>query len=701
MRIKIYSIVLFIGVVVTNVVHAQTNLDGNQQNNIEQNIENITENSANQDIDYTTILEQYNFYKEHPINLNSKDIESLRELNFVSDVQLNSLLKHINKNEPLLNIYELQSIENWDLSTIKKLLPFVYVSSYDEINKLSISQILKSGESSLDLRTQRVLENQVGFNAISDSVRSASPNKYYLGNPYKHFLRYRFNSNNKIQFGLTAEKDAGEEFFKGSQKNGFDYYSAYFFAKNIGKVKALAIGDYRAEFGQGLTFWTDLAFSKSVDLLVYKRNAKGIRAYNSLNENQYLRGAAATISFTKNIDASIFFSRKKRDATVSIDTSEAATDEGFSNFLLSGLHRTPAEIAKKNTVTETLFGSNVQYRKKTFTLGATAVSTKFDVNQAIPNNLYRAFDLTGNQNYNVGIDYNLVVRNINFFGEGSQSANGGRAIISGALASLDPRLNFLVLYRNYERNYQGIYVRAIGETVGAQNEKGILMGLQYKPLYNLTISAYYDKFIFPWVRYKIDLPNITGTDFTGFIDYAVTKKINFNLRYRRRNRPQNYTNITEGLNIVGNTLQDNFRFNAVYAISSEIRLKTRIDLNYFTTVDGTKSTGYMFYQDVVYKKSRFPVTLTLRYALFDVNSFNARIYALESDLPYAYTFISYNGQGNRFYAMINYDINKKMEVWVRYSQTFYLNETSLNTGTPNESNGPLRSEIKLQFRYKF
>ena len=47
MRIKIYLIVLLIGDVLTNVVDAQTNLDGNQQNNIEQNIENITENSAN------------------------------------------------------------------------------------------------------------------------------------------------------------------------------------------------------------------------------------------------------------------------------------------------------------------------------------------------------------------------------------------------------------------------------------------------------------------------------------------------------------------------------------------------------------------------------------------------------------------------------------------------------------------------------
>jgi len=682
---------------------AQVILDGNQQNSLEQNIENISENADNQDIDYTTLLEQYSFYKKHPINLNSRDIENLRELSFVNDVQLKSLLTHIKKNGALLNIYELQSIDNWDIISIQKIMPFVYVDNLENsISNLSFAQILKDGESTIDVRTSRVIESQAGFANVSDSVRNASPNKYYVGDAFKHFVRYKFNSNNRILWGITGEKDPGEQFFRGTQKKGFDYYSAYFFVKNIGKIKALALGDYRVEFGQGLTFWTDLAFSKSVDLLVYKKNAKGLRAYNSLNENQYLRGAAATIDVIKNVNATVFFSHKKRDASLySVDTLETANDEGFSTFLLAGLHRTPSELSKKYTVTENVYGSNVQFKKNTFNVGLTAVGMDFSVAQTKPDALYRSYDLVGVKNYNVGIDYNFVVKNINFFGEGAQSQSGGRAFISGALASLDPKLNFLALYRNYERNYQAVYVRAIGETVGAQNEKGFLMGLQYKPLYNVTMSAYFDRFTFPWLRYKINAPNTSGSDFTAFLDYAITKKIDVNFRYRKRIKPLNYTAITDGITTVGNTNQDYFRFNAVFAITSEFRLKTRVDVNTFTTVDGKKSNGYLFFQDIVFKKQRFPLTVTLRYALFDVNSYQARMYALETDLPYAYTFLSYNGRGNRFYIMLNYDINKRSEIWVRYGQTFYMNQASLNVGTPNESAGPVRSEIKLQYRYKF
>lgn len=693
---------LFTFIIWASISNAQNNNDGIQQNNIEQNIENINENASNQDLDYTTLLEQYSFYTKHPINLNSKDIESLRDLNLVSDIQVGNLLRHIRRNGELFNVYELQSIDSWDIPSIQKIMPFVYVSDpNDNIRNISFKKIIQEADQTIDIRTQRILESQAGFSKVNDSIRNANPNKYFLGDQYKHFFRYRFNSNNRVMWGITAEKDPGEEFFNGTQKNGFDYYSAHLFLKNFGKIKALALGDYKAEFGQGLTFWTDLAYSKSVDLLVYKKNAKGIRAYNSLNENQYLRGAAATILLHENIEATVFFSRKKRDATVTSDTTEAATDEGFSNFILSGLHRTPSELAKKNSVTEILCGANVQYKKRTFTLGATAVSTQFDVTQKIPNDLYRKYDMTGAQNVNLGVDYNFVYKNIDFFGEVATSKNGGKAFVSGALASLDPKLNFLALYRNYERNYQALYVRAIGETVGAQNEKGILLGLQFKPLYNITISAYYDRFTFPWLRYKIDLPNQSGNDFTCFADYAISKKIDLNMRFRRRYKPLDNIGITEGIKTVGNTIHDLYRFNAVYSITAEIRLKSRIDFNYFTAVDGKKSSGYLFFQDIVYKKALSPITFTMRYAIFDVNGFDARIYALESDLPYAYTFFNYNGRGNRFYMIVNYDINKKLEFWVRYGQTFYVGEQALNVGTQNESAGPIRSELKVQFRYKF
>ena len=93
------------------------------------------------------------------------------------------------------------------------------------------------------------------------------------------------------------EKDPGEEFFTGSKKQGFDFYSGHFFMKNFGVLKALAVGDYQAQFGQGLTFWSGLAFGKSADAIGIKRNAVGLRPYTSVDENRFLRGVATTVGF--------------------------------------------------------------------------------------------------------------------------------------------------------------------------------------------------------------------------------------------------------------------------------------------------------------------------------------------------------------------------------------------------------------------
>ena len=111
--------------------------------------------------------------------------------------------------------------------------------------------MIKYGKNNLMIRYQQILEEQKGFTENNDT--SASPNSRYLGSPEKIYARYQFKYSNKLSFGITAEKDAGEEFFNGTQKNGFDFYSAHLFFKDFGKIKALAIGDYQVQFGQGLT----------------------------------------------------------------------------------------------------------------------------------------------------------------------------------------------------------------------------------------------------------------------------------------------------------------------------------------------------------------------------------------------------------------------------------------------------------------
>jgi DNA uptake protein ComE-like DNA-binding protein len=86
---------------------------------VQQRIEFIAEQLETEEIDLTNIIEQLNYYFDHPLNLNSALAEELEELNLLSSVQINDLLLHRKAYGKFISIYELQSLEYWDLQTIQ------------------------------------------------------------------------------------------------------------------------------------------------------------------------------------------------------------------------------------------------------------------------------------------------------------------------------------------------------------------------------------------------------------------------------------------------------------------------------------------------------------------------------------------------------------------------------------------------------
>ena len=194
---------------------AETSFAQDTLNNaIEQKLENISESSQNEETDYTNLLESLDYFKKHPINLNNTNKEELSELGLLDELQIETFLEHVEKNAKLLSVYELQSIDGFDLQTIQKILPYVKVEEVPEQANITLNDILKNGKHTVTLRGQQVLEKQKGFSKIDSAGIADSPNSRYIGSPLKLYTRYRFNYNNNVSVGFTAEKDPGELFFK-------------------------------------------------------------------------------------------------------------------------------------------------------------------------------------------------------------------------------------------------------------------------------------------------------------------------------------------------------------------------------------------------------------------------------------------------------------------------------------------------------
>jgi hypothetical protein len=673
-----------------------------------------------EDGDLSNLTETWTYYKAHPLNLNKAQKEELTDLILLSDIQINNLLKHREKNGNLISIYELQSIDGFDLATIKKITPFVYVSDHFNSAFFSTKEMFKDGKHEFVTRFQRILEPQAGYN-VSNSVKNIKPNSYYLGNPNRIFARYSFQYNNNVSFVLAGEKDAGEQFgFNGNkidsipfndgsgkkraeykQTKGFDFYSGHIAIRNIKSIKTLVVGDYQATFGQGLTLWQGFAFGKSASPMNIKRYGTGIKAYRSFDENRFFRGVAGTFRL-KDFEFTGLASYKKIDANVvNSDTLNNGEIDvaSVSSLEMSGLHNTNSLMQDKGALKQTILGGNAAYNNRNLHIGTTAYHMRLSDELVKSPNLYNQYDFQGTNNFVGGLDYNYVFKNTNLFGEIAVSANGGKAFCQGMIVALDPKLTFSAHYRHFEKNFQNLYGNAISENTLPQNEKSIYLGMEAKLFKSLTLSIYLDQYKFDWLKSSASAPSI-GRDIFSQLNYTPTKKIDMYFRFRHRTK---FVNNSEDnfYDYLSPYLQYNYRYNLSTQITPDIKFKSRIEYTHVDKATEPDEDGVAFVQDIIYKKLKFPFTFILRYAVFDTKSYDSRVYTFENDVLYSYSVPALYYKGQRAYIIVNWDITRNFEIWVRVASTIYDNQISQSVGSLNQIDSNHKTELKLQARLKF
>jgi len=233
---------------------------------IQQRIEFLAEQNENEDIDLTATMDALNYYFEHPINLNQTTEDELNELGILTQFQVQDLLLHLKKNGKLITIYELQTLRYWDQTTIQMILPFVTVDEKIEQVNLNLKEILKYGNFEMYNRYQLIPEKKQGY------IDSTS-NGNYQGNANHYYSRLRYSYRTNLSLGFTADKDPGEPFFQGVNKQGYDFYSVHAYYRGGKYLKGIVIGDYHIGLGQGLLIWTNYAFGKTADVTNIKKTA--------------------------------------------------------------------------------------------------------------------------------------------------------------------------------------------------------------------------------------------------------------------------------------------------------------------------------------------------------------------------------------------------------------------------------------------
>ena len=700
--------ILLLSIMLLCIKLSAQNPDSLQSINIEfitDQLENIAQ-SSDINLDYSDLIDDYLYYSKNPININGSKTYILRDIYLINDIQLNNLTLYISQFGQLYSIYELTSISGFDEETALRLQPFIIIGPLAESKKYSPKQIFKYGRNELLLRYDQLLETKKGFSLPPDSAIN-HPGSVYLGNPQHYYLRYSFNYRNKVRFGVTLDKDAGEVMFKGQLSDslktlignkvgvGYDFLSAYGYAEDLSIFSKIIIGDYHLEFGQGLTLWSGLSFGKSAEAVSVKKFGRGIRPNTSANENRFFRGAATTVRWKK-LTLTPFYSSNNVDGNIiPLIYSE---QDGVSSIIETGMHRTINELLDKNTIDVTVMGGNASYQHRMFSGGLTVYNTKLNKPLVTSDELYKYFNFQGTEVTNFGGDLAFNMKNINFFGEMSGSSNGGMAGIAGLNTFLDERFFLTLQYHNYGRDYQNLYNNPFAESSAISNEKGFYFGFKALVDKYISISGYIDHYSFPWLKYRISSPSL-GRDYLVQINLNPKKELSSYFRYRFKNKQENYKLDYNYMPLIGDIERHELRYFISYNISNHIILKNRLDVVIYKNDYESNEYGYLLFQDILYRPDMFPLEATFRYSLFSTDGYNSRIYTYENDVLYAFSVPSYFNNGQRVYLMLKWRIMPQISMWLRIARTTYFNQNTIGSGN-DLIDGNSKSEVKVEVKIR-
>ena len=655
-------------------------------------IEAFLEEQAD-DVDIIQLYELLQAYSKKPLNLNKAEYEDLIELRLLTPIQINNILDHRNRYGDFLATEELQTVPGLEMDDIKRIRTFVGVKSAQKVS-LGIPQLIRQSDQELLLKWSRILEEKRGF------IPDANGDSPYLGDANKYLVRFAGNYENYLRYGVIAEKDAGEQFMQSGRDLGFDYLTFHAYLRDYSdKLKTLAIGDYSLSLGQGLIEHNAFGAGKSAFVSNIKKGGRIIRPYSSVIENNYYRGVAATIRPVNNIELSVFASSVKRDGNVLLsDTIQGETSTLlFSSLQESGNHRTINEIEDKDAIDLKSVGATLKYRKKSLSIAFNTLNHFFAANLGRTDALYNLYRFQGDRLSNHSLDFSYRIRNYNFFGELAVDSGGGRAALIGGLISLDRNLNLAILYRNYSEDYNALNPNAFGESTSFTNENGLYMGISYNLSKHWRFNAYVDIWKHPWVRFTINKPS-TGIEYVARLDYFVKRKFNAYVQFLYERKLDNISTESR-ITIAEEQIRHRLRCHFNNKVNKALELRTRVEVSRFENPLKTE-WGYMMYQDIILRAINSPLSFSTRFALFDTDGFDSRIFAFENSILYEFSIPSYFDQGFRYYVNMRYDVNYNMTAELRFSRTHNTNRDDFSSGN-ERIDDDTKSEIKVQLRYQF
>lgn len=612
-------------------------------------------------------LLQWQYYRRHPLNINTAGVEEWRELHVLNEHEIQQIIRYRRLLGDFISVYELLAVPGLEREKIRQLLSLV------NVRPVLVKPSLQGGQHLLVLQANR----QMSF---TDAQRKDQT--IYMGSPWRLVVRYKYMGEGGWQWGMTGEKDAGEQFFRGSQKKGFDFYSVHLFKRGRERPISWALGDYTVSMGQGLVHWQGIGWGKGSSATPAAKRSAILKPYTGTGESRFMRGVAASWNKGK-WETAIFASARMLDANLSGDTA------GFSSFITSGYHRTEKEIMNKGNLRQYSAGVVARYQLPYVQVGFNAVSHFYNRSlqkRAVPYNL---FAQTGDRWYNVSVDHAGTFRNLHFFGELAIDPQGDPAFLQGLVISMGREMDLSFVCRKITPGYQAPGGQAFTENTAVSNETGLFAGIALKPASGWKLECYTDIFRFPWLRHRINAPSL-GREMFVQITHVPGKGAEHYIRFRGHSAERNFPSEKGARTEIS---RYNLRCHISLSVNRMLQLRQRTEITWYDPGGAEAETGCSAYLEIIFRPRMKPWSASGRLQYYQTGGYNSRIYGYEQDLPYNYGIPAVYGNGYRWNVVTDYDLLEGISVAFRCSG-------SLQAGLKDDS-GPAPVAMAIQVRLRF
>jgi hypothetical protein len=608
-------------------------------------LNDIMEYNAEQtdgNIENTEIIDKINELKTDKLNINTATADDLVQTGLINTIEAQQIVNYRDSNGYFLSLPELMFVKDMDSVRYYEIAPFIKAG-------LPIT-----GATPLFANKKQRLVYVMARN-LNDSGNA----------PFKTLLKYKFETNNRIQAGFVGENDAGEACFTKANPV-FDFVSGHVALKNMGLIKTLVVGDYRATFGQGLVLWNGYSLTSPQAIDNFRKSNNGFRPNTSTNENDYFRGVASTIRFD-NFEISAMYSYKYIDANISVFDSVNHKAVAVSSLRTGGTHVTPSEIDNKHALGETTLAANINTKIDRLQIGSTIIQTQYNIPLIPQTSLYNMFAFKGKQTSALAINYTYKFEKLTLYGETAQNDNNANALINGLLVYPSSKTTLLLQHRMFDRDWYTPYSNAYSKNTINNNENGFTASLNIKPVRSVSFIILADQCNFTWLKYRVSKPSDASEYFVQ-TNFERNKKFSATIRYSLREKWQDISSDSAKTLLQQKVKTQHIRLHCNYILSQYIETRGRIEQVFYHEETGLKSKGIIAYNEWHLIISKPRVKIMTRYTWYNTQSYESRVYAYESDVLYSWPIQMFYNKGSAVSIMANWQIGWGTSVALKWSK---------------------------------